>query len=114
EDIRAYRERQLASTGIVPLFPLWGAAADTRRLARTMLAGGLQAILTCVDPRQLADQFVGREFDADLLADLPASVDPCGERGEFHTFCYAGPMFATARGPARDLCRSRLKGSTVG
>jgi diphthamide synthase (EF-2-diphthine--ammonia ligase) len=93
EDIRAYRERQLAGTGILPLFPLWCAAAETPELARTMLAGGLRAILTCVDPRQLADRFVGREFDGDLLADLPASVDPCGERGEFHTFCYAGPMF---------------------
>jgi diphthamide synthase (EF-2-diphthine--ammonia ligase) len=59
-----------------------------------MLAGGLRALLTCVDPRQLAGRFVGREFDADLLADLPDSVDPCGERGEFHTFCYDGPMFA--------------------
>jgi uncharacterized protein (TIGR00290 family) len=94
EDIRAYRERQLAGTGIVPLFPLWCTPSDTRGLAGTMLAGGLQAILTCVDSRQLAGRFVGREFDAGLLADLPASVDPCGERGEFHTFCYAGPMFS--------------------
>jgi uncharacterized protein (TIGR00290 family) len=94
EDIRAYRERQLAGTGIVPLFPLWGTPADTPGLARSMLAGGLRAVLTCVDPRQLAGSYVGREFDATLLAELPAAVDPCGERGEFHTFCYAGPMFS--------------------
>lgn len=94
QDIRAYRERQLADSGIAPLFPLWGTPADTPALAQTMLTAGLRALLTCVDPRQLDGSFVGREFDARLLAELPASVDPCGERGEFHTFCYAGPMFA--------------------
>ena len=94
EDIRAYRERQLASTGIEPLFPIWGTTADTPSLAREMLAAELRAVLTCVDPKQLDRGFVGRWFDADHLTDLPASVDPCGERGEFHTFCYAGPMFA--------------------
>jgi uncharacterized protein (TIGR00290 family) len=94
QDIRDYRECQLAGTGIAPLFPLWGTPADTPALARTMLAGGLRAILTCVDPRQLDGGFVGREFDGQLLTELPRSVDPCGERGEFHTFCYAGPMFA--------------------
>jgi uncharacterized protein (TIGR00290 family) len=94
EDIRAYRERQLAGTGITPLFPLWGPAADTPALARAMLAAGLRAVLTCVDPRQLAGAFVGREFDAALLAEFPPTVDPCGERGEFHTFCYAAPVFA--------------------
>ncbi len=93
EDIRAYREKLFAGTGIIPLFPLWGTPADTPGLARTMLAGGLRAVLTCVDCKQLADKFVGREFDAALLAEWPASVDPCGERGEFHTFCYDGPMF---------------------
>ncbi|HVX14622.1 MAG TPA: hypothetical protein VHC22_25770 [Pirellulales bacterium] len=92
-DIRAYRERQLAGTGIEPLFPLWGTPADTLRLARTMIDGGVRATLTCVDPNQLAPEFVGREFDQTLLADLPTAVDPCGERGEFHTFCHAGPMF---------------------
>ncbi|MDX2166720.1 MAG: ATP-binding protein [Deltaproteobacteria bacterium] len=92
-DIRAYRERQLAGTGIAPLFPLWGTPSDTPRLAEAMLAGGLRAILTSVDPRQLAPHFAGRRYDAALLAALPAAVDPCGERGEFHTFCYAGPMF---------------------
>jgi uncharacterized protein (TIGR00290 family) len=93
EDIRAYRERQLAGTGLEPLFPIWGTPADTPALARRMLAADLRAVLTCVDPKQLEGRFVGRWFDAELLTDLPASVDPCGERGEFHTFCCAGPMF---------------------
>ncbi len=93
EDIRAYRVRQLAASGIEPLFPLWGEPADTPLLAREMIAAGLRAILTCVDPKQLDGCFTGRDFNAGLLADLPPSVDPCGERGEFHTFCHAGPMF---------------------
>ncbi len=93
EDIRAYREKQLAGTGLTPLFPLWGGPTDTPALARTMLDAGLRAVLTCVDPRQLDPGYAGRLFDESLLAGLPASVDPCGERGEFHTFCYAGPMF---------------------
>ncbi len=91
EDIRAYREKQLAGTGIAPVFPLWG--LDTTQLARDMVAGGLRAKLSCVDPRQLSRDFAGRTFDETLLADLPAGVDPCGERGEFHSFCHAGPMF---------------------
>lgn len=91
EDVRAYRERQLAGTGLSPCFPLWGLPTDA--LARTMIAAGLRARLTCVDPRVLAPSFAGREFDARLLAELPAEVDPCGERGEFHTFVYEGPMF---------------------
>jgi uncharacterized protein (TIGR00290 family) len=91
-DVRAYRERQLAGTGVEPRFPLWG--ADTAALARQMLAAGLRARVTCVDPRQLDASFAGREFDAGFLADLPPAVDPCGERGEFHTFAFAGPMFA--------------------
>ncbi len=94
EDIRRYRERQLAGTGLEPVFPIWGEAADTPRLAREMLAAGLRATLTSVDPKQLAPRFVGRAFDDALLAELPAGVDPCGERGEFHTFCQAGPMFS--------------------
>jgi len=94
DDIRAYREKQLTGTGITPLFPIWGTPADTPGLAQAMLAGGLRAVLTCVDPAQLSGRFAGREFDAELLAEFPASVDPCGERGEFHTFCYAGPMFS--------------------
>jgi uncharacterized protein (TIGR00290 family) len=105
EDIRAYRERQLADTGVKPLFPLWGTPADTPALARAMLAAGLMAILTCVDPGQLDGTYAGRAFDATLLAELPASVDPCGERGEFHTFCYAGPMFSA---PIRARVGERL------
>ena len=93
EEIRAYREAQLKGTGIQPLFPIWGMANETPQLARTMIESGLRAVLTCVDPGQLDPGFVGRTFDGDLIADLPASVDPCGERGEFHTFCTAGPMF---------------------
>jgi diphthamide synthase (EF-2-diphthine--ammonia ligase) len=93
EDIRAYREARHAGTGIGLRFPLWG--MDTRALARCMLAGGLRATLTCVDPRQLSASFVGRAFDQALLDDLPLAVDPCGERGEFHTFAHAGPMFAS-------------------
>jgi uncharacterized protein (TIGR00290 family) len=91
EDVRAYRERQLARCGMIPIFPLWG--RETRQLAEDMLAGGLSAFLTCVDPRQLDSTFAGRRFDANLLAELPRSVDPCGENGEFHTFANAGPMF---------------------
>lgn len=90
-DIRRYREERLAPTGVAPLFPLWDLPTDV--LARDMLAAGLRARLTCIDPRHLPAAFAGREFDAALLADLPAGVDPCGERGEFHTFAYAGPMF---------------------
>lgn len=92
-DVRAYRERQMAGTGLEPLFPLWAGPEATPALARRMLAAGLRATLTCVDTRQLAGEFAGRDFDEALLAELPAAVDPCGERGEFHTFCWAGPMF---------------------
>lgn len=94
EDVRDYRVRKLAGSGIEPLFPVWGSPADTPALAREMLAAGLQAVLTCVDPRQLDGGFVGRRYHASLLADLPPGVDPCGEKGEFHTFCFAGPMFS--------------------
>lgn len=92
EDVRRYRENQLAGTGIHPNFPLWG--LDTANLARTMVTAGLRAYLTCVDPKQLTPSFVGRTFDAQFLDELPPGVDPCGERGEFHTFAYAGPMFS--------------------
>jgi uncharacterized protein (TIGR00290 family) len=91
EDIRTYREKQLADCGMTPVFPVWG--IETRRLAEDMLAGGLSAYLTCVDPRKLDRSFAGRRFDASLLTDLPNGVDPCGENGEFHTFANAGPMF---------------------
>jgi uncharacterized protein (TIGR00290 family) len=91
QDIRAYREKQLARCEMTPVFPLWG--KETRRLAEDMVAGGLSAYLTCVDPRQLDRAFAGRRFDAELLATLPPHVDPCGENGEFHTFANAGPMF---------------------
>ena len=92
-DIRAYRERQLAGTGLEPLFPVW--QIPTRELAATMIASGLHAKITCVDPKLLPRQFAGREFDTAFLNDLPAGVDPCGENGEFHSFVYAGPMFGT-------------------
>jgi uncharacterized protein (TIGR00290 family) len=91
EDIRAYRERQLAQCGMTPVFPLWG--RDTRELAEDMVARGLSAYVTCVDPRKLGHSFAGRRFDRDFLAALPRAVDPCGENGEFHTFACAGPMF---------------------
>lgn len=91
EDIRAYRVERMRGTGIEPLFPLWG--TPTGKLAREMVAAGLQARLTCVDPRTLDRSFAGRAFDGRLLDDLPPGVDPCGERGEFHTFAWAGPMF---------------------
>ena len=91
EDVRAYRERQLAETGLSPVFPLWG--KPTPALAREMIASGLQAKLTCVDPKQISANFAGRSFDQALLDELPAGADPCGERGEFHTFVWAGPMF---------------------
>ncbi|HZP93854.1 MAG TPA: ATP-binding protein [Burkholderiales bacterium] len=94
KDIRDYRIRMLSNTGIEPLFPLWCSPADTPALARRMLSAGLRAVITCVDPKQLPESFAGRAFDETLLSDLPATVDPCGERGEFHTFCFAGPMFA--------------------
>ncbi len=92
-DIRAYREAQLKTTGLEPLFPLW--ELPTATLAREMIAAGLRAKLTCVDTKQLASAFAGREFDSALLNDLPPEIDPCGERGEFHTCVYAGPMFRT-------------------
>jgi diphthamide synthase (EF-2-diphthine--ammonia ligase) len=92
-DIRAYREQQLAGTGIEPLFPIWGTPADTPALARAMIEAGFRSTLACVDPRHLPSRFAGRTFDLGLLADLPPSVDPCGENGEFHTFCHAGPVF---------------------
>lgn len=92
EDIRQYREENLAECGMTAVFPLWG--RDTRLLAEEMVAGGLRAHLTCVDRKKLDARFAGRSFDAQLFADLPSGVDPCGENGEFHTFACAGPMFS--------------------
>jgi uncharacterized protein (TIGR00290 family) len=96
EDIRAYRVDRLRGTGVDPVFPIWG--IPTGELAARMVAGGLRAKLTCVDPRVLSPSFAGRDFDAELLNELPATIDPCGERGEFHSFAYAGPMFAAPIG----------------
>ena len=92
EDIRAYREKQLLNTGLDPLFPLWHLPTD--QLARDMIRGGLRAKLVCIDPKKLAPEFAGRDFDEQLLKDFPAEVDPCGENGEFHSFVYSGPMFS--------------------
>jgi uncharacterized protein (TIGR00290 family) len=90
-DVRAYRERLLAASSWTGIFPLWG--EDTAALARHFVEAGYRALLTCVDTTQLTAAFAGREFDATLLAELPPTVDPCGERGEFHTCVYAGPLF---------------------
>jgi uncharacterized protein (TIGR00290 family) len=94
EDIRRYREEKMAACGMTPVFPLWG--RPTAALAREMIAGGLRAWIACVDCTQISREFAGREFDQALLQSLPPAADPCGENGEFHTFCSAGPMF---RGP---------------
>jgi uncharacterized protein (TIGR00290 family) len=96
EDVRRYREDLLARTGKRGVFPLWG--RDTAALAREFVTSGFRAVLVCVDPEQLDGSFAGREYDEGLLADLPAAVDPCGERGEFHTFVYAGPVFPSPIG----------------
>lgn len=92
EDVRRYREERLRGTGITPIFPVWG--IDTSRLAREMISSGLRARLVCIDPKKLPAEFAGRDFDADLLRDLPPGVDPCGENGEFHSCVYDGPMFS--------------------
>jgi len=91
-DVRAYREASLEGTGITPVFPLWG--EDTSRLAREMIEGGLSATLVCVDPKQIHGELAGHAFDYTLLEKLPLTADACGENGEFHTFCHAGPMFS--------------------
>jgi uncharacterized protein (TIGR00290 family) len=94
EDIRVYRERQLGALGMHAIFPLW--RRDTAALAREMIACGLVAHLVCVDPRRLSAAFAGRRFDRELLQELPAGVDPCGENGEFHTVVVDGPGFSRA------------------
>ncbi len=91
EDVRSYRERMLAGTGLTPLFPLW--RIPTAELAHEMLAGGLRTRIACIDRRKLDRTFAGREYDEQFLADLPPGVDCCGENGEFHSFVYDGPMF---------------------
>lgn len=91
QDIRDYRERQMAGTGLEALFPVWG--LPTHQLARDMIAAGVRAKLTCVDPKKLDRSYAGRDFDLALLESLPVGIDPCGENGEFHTFVYAAPIF---------------------
>jgi uncharacterized protein (TIGR00290 family) len=92
EDIRAYREQKLAGTGITPVFPLWG--RSTQALAHEMIASGFEAYIATIDLKKLPAEFAGRKFDAELLADLPDGVDPCGENGEFHSCVVAGPIFS--------------------
>src|SRR5215470_13882513 len=94
EDLRAYREKNLARVQMTALFPIW--KRETRELADHFLASGFRAIVVCVDPRKLGSGFAGRELDASFLNDLPAGVDPCGENGEFHTFVFDGPIFRTS------------------
>ncbi len=94
EDVRAYRETKMAATGVTPVFPLWGRPTST--LARAMIEGGLKTHLVTVDLKALPKSFAGRKFDKALLDDLPTGVDPCGERGEFHTCVLDGPMFSRA------------------
>jgi len=93
-DVRSYREQSLEGTGITPLFPPWG--RPTVELAADMIAQGLREVITCVDPAQAPAELAGRWYDEELLRGLPAGVDPCGERGEFHTFVVDGPGFATS------------------
>ena len=91
EEIRSYREESLAGTGITALFPLWGIPTD--ELSKEMVTCGLRAKITCIDPRYLPAEFAGHEYDSTFLEQIPDSVDPCGEKGEFHSFAYDGPMF---------------------
>lgn len=91
-DIREYRERQMAGSGLVPMFPVWG--MPTGELAREMICAGVRAKLTCVDPAKLDASYAGREFDLEMVESLPEGVDPCGENGEFHTFVYESPVFS--------------------
>jgi len=92
QDVRDYRIRQLRGSGLEPLFPLW--KIPTRQLSREMIAAGVKARITCVDPSKLAKSFAGQDYDSSLLQALPAEIDPCGENGEFHTFVYDAPVFS--------------------
>ena len=92
QDIRDYRERQLQPTGLAPLFPVW--QLPTPQLARDMIAAGVKAKITCIDPAKLSKSFAGRDYDLPLLEALPSAIDPCGENGEFHTFVYESPVFS--------------------
>jgi uncharacterized protein (TIGR00290 family) len=91
EEVRAYREEKLQGSGMSPIFPLWG--IPTEILSREMIRGGLKTVITCINPKQIPKEFVGKEFDEDFLDALPKTVDPCGENGEFHSFVFDGPMF---------------------
>ena len=111
EDIRGYREEKLRDTGFTPIFPVWG--EDTTQLAQTMIASGLRAIVTALNPTKVPADLAGRWFDADLIADLPEGVDPLGENGEFHTCVIAGPMFHSpiAAKPGRIVQRAIVSAS---
>ena len=92
EDIRQYREDKLRGTGFTPIFPVWG--RDTTELAQEMIDSGVRAIVTALNPTKVPEEFAGRWFDANFLAELPEGVDPLGENGEFHTCVVDGPMFS--------------------
>lgn len=94
EDVRRYREEKLTGTGLTPVFPLWGMPTDA--LVREMIEGGLRARIVCVDPKKVSKEFAGRDLDEGVLSAMSAEIDPCAERGEFHTVAYAGPMFRYA------------------
>jgi uncharacterized protein (TIGR00290 family) len=93
EDVRRYRETQMQSTGIIPIFPLWG--TSTMTLSRNLIEHGFRMFVTCVDPSIVPQELAGREYDLDFVKELPREVDPCGENGEFHTFVFDGPIFRT-------------------
>ncbi len=94
EDVRQYRINQLKGSGIEPVFPLWG--IPTCQLAETIISSGVETYISCVDLKKLPARFAGQKWNAELIAQLPAGIDPCGENGEFHTIVTAGPMFRTA------------------
>lgn len=91
EDVRQYRERLLKGTGITPIFPIWGIPTIT--LSKQMIADGLKAVITCLNPKDLAIEFAGNEYNEKFLNEIPKNIDPCGEYGEFHSFAFDGPMF---------------------